>query len=279
MNSMRNYLKNLEIVGAVLIYREGEIVRWSLDWLYANCDRVCVMLDNPDDKTRNIVIEYRDKYPDITSIEYVREDIDRSSFSRPGKEKQRFKRKQDVLREQMMHKLKVMHAEKKIDLLIWPDSDETFVDSFPSSLEQFYESDATQLVLGFVEVYDSFRIILNQRMIPHGRAWKYNPDMTAIPYQGRTRYRVYKKDFKVRHTVIHMCHFTEEQRAFRKSVTNIDVNNPDERRVIWFLPEDIRTIDPKVLKNYRVGRHRPAKIEPTILIEYINNKNKYKEYV
>jgi len=276
---MRKYLANIDITGCVMVYREGEIIRWSLDWLYANCDRVCVMLDNPDDKTQDIVMEYKDKYPDITSIIYSSEDFDQDDYIKPGTEKRRFKDLQGIMRQQMMEKLKLMNVEKKIDLLIWPDSDETFVNRFPSLLEDFWKSDATQMVLGFVEVYDSFRIVLNQRMIPHGRVWKYNPDMTAIPYPGRTRYKVYKKDFKVRHVVIHMCHFTKEQRAFRKSVTNIDVNNPDERRVIWFLPEDIRTIDPKVLKNYRIGRNSPSKIDPIPLIEYINNKDKYKEYV
>ena len=39
---MRNYLKDIEIVGATMAYREGDIICWTLDWLYANCDRVCI---------------------------------------------------------------------------------------------------------------------------------------------------------------------------------------------------------------------------------------------
>jgi len=275
---MRNYLKDIEIVGAVLVYREGEIIRWSLDWLYANCNRVCIVMDHSDDKTRAIVMEYANKYPDITRLSFSEVEFNPEKLLRPGKEKKRFKGMQGVMRQHAMEEIKEMHKEKSIDMLIWPDSDETFVNRFPEILEKFWEHPATQLVLGFVEVYDSFRIVLNQRMIPHGRAWKYNPEMTALPYIGRTRYKTYQRDLKVRHTVIHMCHFTEEQRSFRKAVTNIDVNKPSERRSVWFLPEDIRTIDPKVLKNYRVGKYTPSKVDSIPLVDYISNKSKYKEY-
>lgn len=275
---MRKYLQQQEIVGAVMVYQEGEIIRWCLNWLYENCDRVFIQLDNYNDETYNIVMEYKKKYPDKTRISFSNVEVDAFTNYTKGRVKQRFKALQGHIRQKALDEIKKMHEEKPIDLLIWPDSDEFFVDRFPIVLEEFWKSKATQLVLGFIEVYDNFRIILNQRMVPHGRAWKYNPEMSALPYVGRTRYKVYKRDFKRRYMVIHLCHFTPEQRAFRKRTTGIDINNPNGGRFFWVLPEDARSISLKELLPYRDGRDPQNRVKGTPLSEYLNNKEKYNTY-
>ncbi len=278
---MRKVLQKIEVVGAVLVYQEGDIIRWSLDYLYNFCDRVLIILDNYNEYTKNIVFEYRDKYPEKTVIGYSKEPVQDGMNKVTGRTKKRFKLRQSHIREWVIRELKKMHDTKPIDLLIWPDSDEIFVDSFPKLLEDFWhnQKEYDYMMLGFIEVYDSFRIILNQRMAPHGRVWRYRPDMSAQPYRARTRYNPYKRGYKLRNVVVHLCHLTEKQRVFRRFSTHRDER--EENRVVWFLPEDVRTIDQTVLAtDYRTGhRGAPAKIAPVPLTEYLNNKDKYKEYL
>ena len=185
--AIRNYLKDIEMVGAVLIYQEGEICRWSLNWLYANCDRVCIVLDNYNEETEKIVLEYRDKYPDRTHLAYSTYPIEDWRNVGSGI-KQRFKKYQQYIREEVVKELKKMHDEKPIDLLIWPDSDETFLDCFTEYLERFWHEQTAHsyMMLGFVEVYDDFKKIISQRMGPHGRVFRYVPEFSCIPRRSRT---------------------------------------------------------------------------------------------
>ena len=59
---MRNYLKNINIMGCTMVYRERERCIITLDWLYDNCDQVLIVLDNWDKETENIVKEYQLRY-------------------------------------------------------------------------------------------------------------------------------------------------------------------------------------------------------------------------
>jgi len=103
---MRKVLQEIEVVGAVLVYREGDIIRWSLDWLYNFCDRVVIILDNYDEYTRNIVFEYRDKYPDMTTIGYSEESVQEGMNKVMGRTKKRFKLRQSHIREWVIRELK-----------------------------------------------------------------------------------------------------------------------------------------------------------------------------
>jgi hypothetical protein len=274
---MRNYLKDVEIVGATMVYQEGDQCRWSLDWLYANCDRVCILLDNWNEETEKIVLEYRDKYPDITHISYSDEDVRINKNEIQGQIKKRFKLRQDAIRERMIIELKKMHDEKPIDLLIWPDSDETFIDEFPKYLEEFWNQDYYEfMMLGFVEVYDSFRMIISHQMAPHGRVYKYKPEMTVYPWRARTRYNPYyneKRPWKVRNVIVHMNHFTEDYRERREFFSNVDMMT-ECIRYLWFLPKDVRKMTAQEIADYQPGhRQAPSKYKPILLSEYIKEKN------
>lgn len=148
---MRNYLVDVEIVGATMIYQEGETCRWSLDWLYGNCNRVCVLLDNWNKETEDIVMEYKNRYPDRTRLVYSTDPVIEAKNKISGQIKKRFKNRQHCIRQQVIDELRKMHEEKPIDMLIWPDSDETFIDEFPVYLERFWKSDYDYMMLGFLD--------------------------------------------------------------------------------------------------------------------------------
>lgn len=279
---MRNYLTDINIVGTTLVFRQGEQARWPLDWLYANCDRVCIVLDNWNEETEKIVMEYKDKYPDRTRIAYSDDPVTEKKNAIQGQIKKRFKLRQQYIREIVIKELRKMHDDKPIDLLIWPDGDEIFIDEFPQHLVEFWNNpDYEFMMLGFLEPYDSFRIIISQRMAPHGRVFKYKPEMTALPYTPRTVYHPYnlKRPMKIRNVVLHLCHLTEKYRQDRQFFDNR--NMMDECvRYAWLLPKDVRQMTVDEIADYQPGfRQAPSKYSPILLEEIINNKDKYKEYL
>ena len=278
-NKIRNYLQNIEIVGAVLVYSEGEICRWSLDWMYANCDRVCIVLDNWDKKTEDIVKEYRDKYPERTHLAYSGYPIDKDK-NKGARIKQRFKKYQQYIREEVVKELKKMHEEKPIDLLIWPDSDETFLDCFPEYLERFWNEQTahTYMMLGFVEVYDSFNVIVSQKMGPHGRVFKYVPEFSCIPRRSRTIQNPHygTKPWKIRQMVVHMCNYDAESRSRRQYTSGRDMMTElGTERLVWLLPKDVREMRPEEVARYQPSpRGASAEFKPILLKDYIKENKK-----
>lgn len=271
---MRNYLKNIEIVGAVMVYQEGEQCKMLLDWYYENCDRVCILLDNWDKETENIILEYKEKFPDRTYISYSDEPVRESKNKIQGQIKKRFKSRQNYIRERVIIELKKMHDKKFIDLLIWLDSDEVPINQFPEFLIDFWDNPLYDfMALGFVEVYDNFKILVNQKMAPHGRVYKYKPEITAQPYAIRTVYHPYelKRPWKIRHVIVHRCHLTEEYRARRQFFDNIDMKRHFPR-CVWLLPKDVREMTVDEIAEYQPGAHRASSKYPSIpLEEYLKN--------
>jgi hypothetical protein len=168
-----------------------------------------------------------------------------------------------------------MHDEQPIDMLIWPDSDEIFINEFPKYLVQFWDSKYLYMMLGFIEVFEDFTMILSQRMAPHGRVYKYNPDMTIHPWVGRTRYHPQcdvSRPWKLRHVVLHLCRFTKEYRSRRQFFDN-GRDNDLLGRYLWKLPKDIREMTIDEIAEYQPGQHQCMPInKPTTVNEYLNNK-------
>lgn len=272
---MRGYLNDIEIVGATMCYREGEICHWSLDWLYANCDRVCVLLDNWDEETEKIVLGYKEKYPDRTHVIYSGEPVRARTNVVAGQMKRRFKLTQNNIREYVLRELERMHGEKPIDMLIFMDSDETYINEFPRHLEAFWKSTEQYMMLGFLEPLENFQTIMNQIMAPHGRVYKYVPEMTANPYRIRTIYHpFYGRAYKVRNVVLHMCHFTEEYRVKRQFCDNRNFLQECER-CVWILPKDVREMTVEEIADYQFGQHRSAsKFPPITYDEFLKINNK-----
>jgi len=276
---MRKYLTKIEIVGCVLVYQEGEQCRWSLDWLYANCDRVAIILDNWDEATKKIALEYKEKYPDRTHVAYCDEPINVERCKIQGQTKKRFKKKQAEIREFALKEVRKMHDEKPISMLIFSDSDETFIDEFYKYLEHFWSEESYDyMMLGCVEVFESMQIIMSQKMAPHGRIFKYNPGMTVYPWRGRTRYNPYyleKRPWKVRNVIVHVCHLTEEYRKKRQFFDNANYEQRCERR-LWFLPKDIIEMTAVEIADYQPGhRQAPSKYPSVALEDYLNNREHY----
>lgn len=273
----RNFLPNVEIVGATMVYRERCQCCHCLDQLYEYCDRVVILLDNYDKETEQIILGYKNKYPDRTHITYSTTPVgDRNEIR--GQQKRRFKLEQARIREQMIKELKKLHEQKSIDLLLWWDSDEIAIDEFPKYLTEFWKNNRhSWMMLGFVEPFDNFRMITSSRMAPHGRVFKYNPEMTIYPWVGRTRYHPYfnTRPWKLRHVVLHLCHFTKEYRERRAFFDNGRGEDLWDKN-LWILPKNVKEMTAQEIADYQPGAHqRPSKYPPITVKEYLDNKDYY----
>lgn len=277
---MRNILQNIEVVGATMVYREGNKCKECIDWLCDFCDRVIILLDNYDSITKNIILEYKNNFPDKINIIYSSEPVIEYKNEISGQIKKRLKLRQQYIREQVIVGLKKMHKEKPIDLLYWPDSDEIPINEFPRYLEEFWNNkEYDSMAVGFLEVYDSFKLLISQGMAPHLRVFKFREDMTALPYKQRCFHYPYcnKRPWKVRNLIIHLCHFTEERRAFRKFICNQDMI-AEKPREAWILPKDIRKMTVSEIAEYQYGHRQTPPIHSSFMLtDYINNKEKYKD--
>lgn len=266
-----------------MIYREVDQCRWCLDWLFDFCDKVIILLDNYDSQTEQVALEYKNKYPDRTYLVYSTEPVDEARNMITGQVKRRFRNRQPYIREQVIKELhRINKEESKVDLFIFLDSDEVPINEFPKYLEEFWYNQPAHdyMMLGFVEAYDSFRILISSRMAPHGRVYRYKPEMSALPSTSRTRYNPYKdkKPWKVRHVLVHLCYLTKEFRERRAFFAHGD--QTDRPNDIWFLPTDVRCLTSNEISLYQPGhRQAPSKYPSISLEEFINNKDKYKEYL
>lgn len=274
---MRTYLTNINIVGAVSCFQEREQCHWSIDWLVNNCDKVVIMLDNYDPETENIILEYKSKYQDKIEIIYSQEPVRKERNLIDGQIKKRWKIRQPYIREQLVEKLRKIHKEKPIDLLIWPDSDETFINEFQKYLEEFWNNRPERYMMcGFVEVFENFETIVYQKLSPHGRVWKFIPEMSCLPYTTRTINNPYKneKGWKVRNLVVHMCHYNEEYRRRRQHFDNTPWLQESLDYPVWLLPKNVKNMSISEIAEYQPGAHgAPSKYPPTTLREYIKINN------
>jgi len=246
----------------------------TLDWLYANCDQVLITLDNWDVETEDIIKEYQNKYPEQTYIAYCDEPVNEERNKIRGQQKKRFKLRQAEIREFAIKELKKINNDCKIDLLVWPDSDEIFIDEFPKYLEEFWNSDYTWMMCGCIEVWDSMKQLISQVMSPHGRVYKFNSETTVYPWKGRCRYHPYwsQRPWKIRHVVIHLCHLTEKDRERRWFFNNSNIEEHLDK-LLWKLPRDVSKMTASQIAEYQPGAHQsPSKHPPILLRDYLNNK-------
>lgn len=271
---MRDVLQKIEIVGATMCYKEQDQCKYCLDWLCNFCDRVIILLDNYDKITEQIVLKYGKKYKNKVNIIYSTELVREEKSLIQGQQKKRFKLRQPHIREQVIKKLHKLNKEKAVDLFIFLDSDEIPINQFSFLLEEFYnERTEKWMMLGFLEVFNNFKTIVHQIMAPHGRVYKYDVTLSALPYQPRTIYFPFNngRPWKVRNVLIHLCHLTEKYRKRRQFFDNRDWTTECDRR-IYQTEKDVREMTIDEIALYQNGQHGiPPKAKPITLKEYLKN--------
>lgn len=271
---MRNVLNKINVVGATSCFREGEYCKQTLDWLCEFCDKIIIMLDNFNKETEQIVLDYKKIYKNKVEVIYSTEIVIEKNNLIQGQIKKRWKQRQPYIREQVIKKLHELNKEKSVDIFIFLDSDELPINQFGEILEEFwYNRPERWLMAGFVEPFNNFKTIVHQTMSPHGRVWRYLPEMSALPYTTRTMNRPYcdERAWKIRNLILHFAHFDEGRRKLRQFFDNRDwVTECD--RWVWQLPDDVRNMTVSEIADYQIGPHGiSSKYPPISLEEYLKN--------
>lgn len=277
---MRECLKELNIVGGVCCFREGEYCKQTIDWLCDFCDKVIILLDNYNLDTEQIILEYKEKFKNKINVIYSQESIIEHKNLIQGQIKKRFKIRQPYIREQVIQELHRVNKEKTVDIFIFLDSDELPINQFSKILETFWNERSERWIMaGFIEPFENFKTIIYQKMACHGRIFKYDSKMSALPYTTRTRYHPYllERAWKIRNLILHLCHFDENRRKKRQFFDNTPWFQESMDYPVWQLPKDIREMTVKEIADYQFGVHGSCSKYPSMTLkEYLkNNKKNY----
>lgn len=243
---MRNYLQDINIIGAVMVYRCLDIHEYSIKDLVEHCDKVIIMLDNYDEHAEKKVFEYQAKYPKIEIFysnfpKLENEDISGASY-------RRFLKNQGPIRHQIIEKLHEMNKKEKIDLVIWLDSDECFNQDMPKYLTHFWESGQSIMSTGFVTVINNFKTLIHPSMPNEARIYKYRTDMSCFKYGKKGFCAPYTRADRARYSypVVHCCFLNKKSRdskSFhkRRAHTLDKVNTIlRDKKCIHVLDKDVR---------------------------------------
>lgn len=258
----RNFLTDITIAGAMLVARCGVILEHTVPNLLKWCDWVLIMVDNPNDETLKVVDKLKTKYGERIRVEHTgfppatpaQEEHPRGLFHR-------FKPLQGPIRETVLTYFRNCAANgEKVDLLVWPDSDECFSDSFPELLIGFWNMpDKKAITMKPVDVFGDMQTIHSRSMTGHTRVFKPFPELTALPYRTACNYLPLTKADRIGSTrvLIHLASLTLTKRDWRDK--HWKPNNRDSE-ALWRLPSDVRTMTPEEIREILLS-------EPDMTIE------------
>jgi len=205
---MKSFLETINIVGALLVSRCGEILHYSIPDILKYCDHLLIVMDNEDDETRAIVESYKKEFPDKITLHP-------SGFPRATKE-------QEEKKEGLFRRFKSLQ---------------------PSILEEFWNSSKKGLYCKHVSVFEKMDILIRKSQPPDVIAYKYDPNMSALPYRCWQIYKPLTKNdlFQSKHTRIHLAYLTLKKREWRDKAWRYDAFSERDGEM-WFLGKDAREV-------------------------------------
>jgi len=215
---MRNYLKDVNIVGGFTCWSEGEIIRYAIESLLEHCNVVFITCDYSDDKTKKIVEEYRNKNSDRIFVGDTSARLPSTEGMNLAKIWERAKKFCGQLIESNFDMVKEYHKKHPVDILIFLDSDEMFTVNIQNVLERFWASKVDTVFIKPIEVYSDIHIIANKGLVSHAKIYKFKEDITAIPYSQQNFYLPYRRNrniWKESWNFVHLARLTEINRKLR----------------------------------------------------------------
>jgi len=258
---MRNFLTNINIVGAVIMYRYFDINEMCLNQLVTYCDKLVILLDNYDENCEKKVLEFQEKHD---NVEVIYSKVERKEGHKPGKMYSRLIHNINQIREQVLRRLEDIYKEKKIDMFIHLDPDEIFCKDMPQILTDFWNSNKQAMYCGMMSPFNDWKTLWEPSMYPHARIYKYRPDITSMDQpRHRDFYRPYLKEEATsnRYCIFHLPYFTKEYRDFRDfrngrigEKRNKKIESLRAKVKIYCAPKDVRTMTRKELRTLLRGK-------------------------
>lgn len=250
-------MPDLRIVQAMLAFREGGMLRTVLDNHLSLADEVVVMLDNHDEETERAAKEYSDRI----HLRY-------STFPRAETDlNRRFKENEGKIRDELLSHVHALAAERPIDIVLWADADELFADSFLPQLDRFWRGRKSALLCSHIQMIDDFHHFHDRRFYMHCKAFRYRPDLSAVPLVAQgilNPYRKYRDTARSSRSIVHMADFSRDYMGRRAQYKR----RPFGREVgVWYSRKDIRRLSPD---EYNELVSRPPKCS---MREYLSSRN------
>lgn len=229
---MRNFLPGVSIVGAMLVSRNVELLDITIPNMLKWCDWCLILMDNESDEVRDKMYELQRKY--ISKIILRRSSIPNDLPKRSGgviDYRRRWKAVKGIVRDDVFTNLKKIQETikrpgyDKIDILIWPDSDEIFTDYFPDLLEDFWNSDKKAIAMKPVDVVGNMRTIKRESMDHHVHVMKYTDELVGIPWRFHALYYPLEREelMAARYYSVHLAFLNEDCTKWRRENWKTDV--------------------------------------------------------
>jgi hypothetical protein len=261
----------LNIYGAVMCSRSGNLTKFCIENLLKYCKKVLIVLDNADVQTKKVVESFAKNHREV--------EILISPFPGTTSEEEetnsdciraRWKNIQGNVRDLVFKRFHEMHNNgDKIDIIVFPDSDEIFSDNFPNLINKFWNSEFKAVMCKAVDVFGSFDTIHDNGMTCHLRIMKYNREITAIPYRWQCTYYPFKRNERMgdAYTLIHLSLLTPKMLSWREKFWGCKIDKI-KQWPLWKVGKDVRHCTPDEISQI-------YKREPDLTVaEYLDGGTK-----
>lgn len=254
----RSFLPELNIVEAMLVFREGKLLLTSLDYFVKTADKTIVMMDNQDAETEEIVKAYQGEYPDRIKVAYS--GIPRLSVEqekRPNALRRRLQKNVRTIRKKTLDLVKEEHKKRKIDILLWFDADEVPTSHFPRILEEFFKKEDKKAIRSnYLQMFGDFHTFSNIGQTAHCRVFKYSPELETEPWNRYNYlYPLRKSDtYGGGYFFVHMADYSLD---YIKERVHYDTRRKRRYvgRYIWRVRKDIRDLSTE--EYFNIVRNEP----------------------
>ncbi len=246
--------KDIKVIGAMLVSQHASMLDITIPNLLKYSDWILIMMDNETKEVEERVYEYQRKYYDKIFVR--RSTVPMQIIDRKGNAisyRQRSKSMKGVFRDDVFVTLRRILSMKKegydkIDILLWPDSDEIFTKYLPELLDTFWESKYKAISTRPVDVVGNMRTVKADGMGHHVHILKYHDNYSAFPW---TQYALYHplgrtEALKAAYYSVHLAFLTEDIREWRhKNWKSYNIETSD----LWKLEKDVEDMSPEEITN------------------------------
>jgi len=212
--------KKLIISGILMLHDDD---RWAIPCLMSldkYVDGIYINLNDPTPECKKIA----ESWPSVKRIIYTT-----NKNGRWNQEKQR----EATIR---------MLDDVKPDIVLFPDSDETFSKDFKETLNKFIESGINTLWFGLMYYWNHPCVARRDgrwKSIHHVRAYRWQPGITYIPYIGYTNPTTFKdeKKFHSPSAINHWGYMIKQDRN-RKYSRNTKSNYISKDRILKYIKDN-----------------------------------------
>jgi len=245
---------NIVVVGAMLVSQNAEMLDITIPNLLKYSNWILLLMDNESEEVEEKVYEYQKKYYDKIFVR--RSTVPKTIIGRNGKPisyRMRSKSTKGMFRDDVFVCLNRILSDKKkgydkIDILLWPDSDEIFTSYLPELLEKFWKSGKRAVMTKPADVVHNMKTLKTISMGHHVHILRYAQDFSAYPWaQFAVYHPLTRKDImKAQYYSVHLAYLNDEIMKWRSENWK---NDDLDRYTLVQLDKSVEHMSPVEITN------------------------------